>query len=319
MGDLQPAGPEPSGAPEPTTPGPHRDFVAPDVVLPEGACDAHVHVFGPHGRFPYAPGRPFTPEDVPLEVLQEMHETMGLSRAVLVQTAAHGTDHSAVLDALRRFPGRYRGVALLADDVAPAEVAELDAEGFCGVRVHFAPHLGAPPSADALARLVDLIGPHGWHLEVHTMGTGILDFAEHYPQLDIRVVLDHLGRFPMPVDRSPAEHQALLDLLDEQDVWLKLSGADRVSTDLPSMADGLALARSLFEHRPDRCVWGSDFPHPNTHGFMPVDRDLVEGIAVIAPTPAERRLLLVDNPTACFDFDAPAGVDETATTHRRDA
>jgi predicted TIM-barrel fold metal-dependent hydrolase len=170
------------------------------------------------------------------------------------------------------------------------------------VRVHFAPHLGDPPSADALRRLCDLIGPYGWHLEVHTMGTGVLHFADHYPQLPLRIVLDHMARFPLPVDRSPAEHRTVLDLLGEDDVWIKLSGADRVSRKLPAMTDGLALARSLFEHRPDRCVWGSDFPHPNTHGFMPADRDLVNGLALIAPTDDERRLLLVDNPTTCFGF-----------------
>lgn len=298
----------------PSTPGPHREFTAPDIELPAGACDSHVHVFGPHRRFPYAPDRPFTPEDVSLEVLQEMHAVMGFSRAVLVQTAAHGYDHAAVLDALARFPDRYRGVALLAPDADAEEVAGLDAAGFCGVRVHFAPHLGMPPSADALQRLCDLIGPYGWHLEVHTMGTGILDFAGHYPQLPLRVVLDHMARFPMPVDRSPVEHRVLLDLLDEDDVWVKLSGADRVSRELPSMSDGLALARSLFEHRPDRCVWGSDFPHPNTHGFMPADRDLVNGLAVIAPTDHERHRLLVDNPTTCFGFGVESAEHDPRST-----
>lgn len=303
--------------PTPTTPGPHRDFTAPDIELPVGACDSHVHIFGPHRQFPYAAGRPFTPEDVSLEVLQDMHDTMGFTRAVLVQTAAHGHDHAAVVDAMTRYPGRYRGVALLAADADARQVENLAAAGFCGVRVHFAPHLGTPPSADALARLCDLIGPHGWHLEVHTMGTGILDFADQYPRLPLRIVLDHMGRFPMPVDRSPTEHRTILDLLDEDDVWIKLSGADRVSKNLPSMSDGLALARSFFEHRPDRCVWGSDFPHPNTHGFMPADRDLVNGLAIIAPTESERQLLLVDNPTACFNFSVDSATPGTDQTSRR--
>ncbi len=292
-----------------TTPGPHRDFRAPGAMLPEGSCDAHVHIFGPHARFPFAQDRAFTPEDVTIDDLQRMHATMGFSRSVLVQSAAHGHDHAAVLDALERHPGRYRAVALLTADTSPAVVGRMDEAGFCGARVHFTPHLGDPPTADEILRLCDLIGPAGWHLEAHVVGDGLDAFADMFDRIPIRVVMDHMGR----VDPSPGVASRGLrivkDLLDEDDFWIKLSGADRVSREIPSMADGLALARSLFAHRPDRCVWGSDFPHPNSHGFVPWDHDLVDGIDVIAPSAAEKQRLLVDNPNRCFGFDAPHSDD----------
>jgi 2-pyrone-4,6-dicarboxylate lactonase len=286
-----------------TTPGPHRTFQRPDLELPTGSVDAHVHVFGPHEKFPFAPDRKFTPEDAPLELLRQMHGTMGFSRSVLVQSACHGNDHTVLLDALERGEGAYRAVALFGEDITADEVARLAQAGFCGVRIHFAPHLGAPPTASDIRRICDLIGPFGWHLEVHTMGSGIQDFAAIYPEIPVRVVLDHMGRFDIAKGQESDEFKLVISLLQENDVWIKLSGADRVSHQLPSMADGLALGRSLFLSRPDRCVWGSDFPHPNTHGFMPWDHELVNGIATIAPTPQEREQLLVTNPGICFGFD----------------
>lgn len=286
-----------------TTPGPHTEFQKPRITLPAGSCDSHVHVFGPHTRFPFAPRRTFTPPDVPLETLRQMHEVMGFSRSVLVQSACHGTDHSVLFDALERGQGAYRAVALLDAATTVQDIQSMDAAGFCGARVHFAPHLGAPPTRDELRRIVDLIGPFGWHLEVHTMGSGILDFAEIARELSIRIVLDHMARFALPEGDVPGAYSAAVDLLEGEDVWIKLSGADRVSRKLPTMDDGLALARRFFLARPDRCLWGSDFPHPNTHGFMPWDHDLVNGIETIAPTMTERHQLLVQNPEACFGFD----------------
>lgn len=287
---------------EVTTPGPHREFKQPDFTLPEGSCDSHVHIFGPHDVFPFHPERKFTPEDVPLETLREMHETMGFSRSVLVQTAAHGPDHSVLIDAVARGEGAYKASALLKPDVSVEEVKKLNDAGFCGTRIHFTPHLGAPPTRDQIDRLCDTIGQFGWHLEVHTMGTGLEDMAEVMAELPVRVVLDHMGRFDYSQGDDAPGMKALKELFKGDDFWVKLSGADRVSTQIPSMSDGLALARKIFSMRPDRCVWGSDFPHPNTHGFMPWDHELVNGIRTIAPTEEERELLLVTNPTACFDF-----------------
>nr|WP_281178414.1 amidohydrolase family protein [Amycolatopsis jejuensis] len=95
---------------------------------------------------------------------------------------------------------------------------------------------------------------------------------------------------------------ALLRLLDTGTVWVKLSGADRIATAPPDLADSAALARLLAEHAPERVVWGTDFPHPNTHGFMPDDGHLVDLLADIAPSPQALRRLLVTNPAQCFDF-----------------
>lgn len=285
-----------------TTPGPDRRPRRPRLSLPAGSCDSHVHVFGPHSLFPFAPERTFTPEDVPLEDLQSLHSFLGFDRAVIVQSACHGADHSVVLDALERGQGRYRGVALVGPTTTSAEIEKWHDAGMRGARIHFASHLGQPPSRDEIARIVDLIGPFNWHLAVHVTGSALLDFADRIDEIPLRIIFDHMGRFDISEGREQPERRVLKDLLAGDDVWVKLSGADRISKKTPGMEDAIELAREIFQSRPDRCVWGTDFPHPNTHGFMPNDGDLVDTLARITDSPVELEQLLVTNPTHCFDF-----------------
>jgi 2-pyrone-4,6-dicarboxylate lactonase len=286
----------------PQNPGPHPSPRRPRLALPAGACDAHCHIFGPTDRFPYAPDRTFTPPEAPLADLRSLHELLGIERAVIVQSAAHGRDHTSLLAALREGAGRYRGVALVRPDTDPGEVAALHEAGVRGARLHFTPHLGHAPSPEEIEAVVRLIAPHGWHVALHVQGEGIAEYAELIRSLPVRVVVDHMARVDLARGTASPAVDALRSLLDTGDVWVKISGADRLALAPPSMADSAALAALLVRSAPERVVWGSDFPHPNTHGFVPDDGDLVDLLADVAPDPATRRRLLVDNPAVCFDL-----------------
>jgi hypothetical protein len=39
----------------------------PRIKPPPGAWDTHAHIFGPSDKFPYQPGRGYTPPDAPVE------------------------------------------------------------------------------------------------------------------------------------------------------------------------------------------------------------------------------------------------------------
>mgnify|MGYP001367553801 CR=1 FL=1 len=286
----------------PQNPGPHPNPHRPALALPGGACDAHCHIFDPTFTFPYAPDRTFTPPESPLADLQALHRLLGLERAVIVQSAAHGTDHASLEAALAEGAGRYRGVALIRPDTPPAEDARLHAAGVRGARLHFTPHLGKAPSADEIDAIVRLVAPHGWHIALHVAGNGIADHADLVRSLPVRVVIDHMARVDLRHGLNSPAVNALRQLLDTGDVWVKISGADRLAVNPPSMADSAALAALLVRSAPERVVWGTDFPHPNTYGFVPDDGDLVDLLAEIAPDPVVRKQLLVDNPTTCFEF-----------------
>ncbi|WP_181765694.1 amidohydrolase family protein [Streptomyces albidus (ex Kaewkla and Franco 2022)] len=288
---------EPASCPPPV---PHPR--TPRTTLPQGACDAHCHIFGPTASFPYAPERTFTPPEAPKERLQALHRQMGLQRAVIVQSACHGTDHSALLDALADGPDRYRGVAIVTPATTAEEVRRLHDAGVRGARLHFTPHLGSAPSAEEIRAVVELVRPHGWHIALHVHGEGIADHEDLARSIPLPVVIDHMARVDLAQGLDSRAVSALRRLLQTGDVWVKVSGADRLATSPPSMDDSVALARLLVSDAPERVVWGTDFPHPNTHGFMPDDGDLTDLLPEIAPREEDRRRLLVDNPARCFGF-----------------
>jgi len=125
-------------------PGPDPNPVKPKYVPPPGACDAHNHVFGPAARFPYAPNRSYTPPDSPKEKLAALHRHLGFSRSVLVQASCHGTDNSALLDALESSNGAWRGSAMVGKDITDRDLERMHAAGVRCVRFNYSSTLCQP-------------------------------------------------------------------------------------------------------------------------------------------------------------------------------
>ncbi|QCI64085.1 amidohydrolase family protein [Phreatobacter stygius] len=290
-------------SPEPTIPPPLAAPRRPHLRLPPGSCDSHCHVFGPHHRFPYAAGRSFTPHDMPEQRLRALHDHLGFDRAVIVQSACHGADHAALIDALRTGAGRYRGVALLGAAATATDVADLHEAGVRGARFNFLPHLGGYPPESLIRHVERLVAPHGWHFAVHVTGADLIACEELIRSIRVPVVIDHMARFDIREGRAGQAFATLLKLLEGSRISVKLSGVDRLSRQAAPYDDALPFARALAAHAPDQVVWGTDWPHPNLHGPMPDDGDLVDLIAGIAPDKAARHKLLVANPARLFGFN----------------
>jgi len=132
------------------TPGyipPHPSPSKPQTVLPPGACDSHCHVFGPGDRYPYSPKSSYIPPDAPAEDLESLHRHLGFERAVLVQASCHGTDNSAMIDALRS-RDHWMGVAILDGKETDDQLAEMHEVGVRGVRFNFVRRLKAAQPLD---------------------------------------------------------------------------------------------------------------------------------------------------------------------------
>jgi 2-pyrone-4,6-dicarboxylate lactonase len=286
----------------PTILPPNPNPKKPRLTLPPLACDSHFHVFGPHAKFPYAPNRPFTPTDAPKEDLFRLHEFLGFQRGVFVQSTCHGSDHAALVDLLAAGKGRYRGVALLEPTMQPEEIERLDDAGVRGLRLHFYfAHLGQTRPREDMLKMIALAEPHGWHVAIHCGGNGVVELYEFIRSIDAPVVIDHIARVDVGEGLHGKAFSTLRRLLDTGNVWVKLSGTDRITKQPYPYADAVPFARDLAAHAPERVVWGTDWPHPN-HKAIPNDGELVDLIAEIAPDEKTRRLMLVDNPTKLFGF-----------------
>ena len=273
----------------------------PRLKLPRGACDAHVHVFGPRARFPF--GGHYTPSDAPKETLFARHKFLGIERCVIVHSAAHGYDLAATTDALAAKGGAYLGVALMPVTVSDVEIRQRDAEGFRGVRFHYMEHLGKGAPIDEVIIFAGRLAEIGWHLQIHMAANRIGELAPALRRSPVPVVIDHMGRIDASHGLEQEPFRNLLKLMEDPKVWVKVSGCDRATRQGPPYADAVLFARKLVTEFGDRCVWGTDFPHPNLDGPIPDDGELVDLLLQIAPKPTELRSLLVDNPQRLYRFE----------------
>ena len=288
---------------------PDPNPVKPKYAPPPGACDAHCHVFGPDDRFPYAPNRTYTPPDAPKEKLASLHKHLGLGRAVLVQASCHGTDNSAVLDAIAWSKGAWRGVGMVGKNITERELEQLHLGGIRGARFNFVAHLGGAPDLKAVDSVLARIAPLGWHVVLHLDAGDILTYREFLNALTIPFVIDHMGRVEARHGLDQQPFKLLLELMRNELAWVKVSGGDRVSSSGRPYHDAVPFARTLIEAAPERVLWGTDFPHPNVRA-MPNDGELVDLFAAFCSDEALRRKVLVDNPTRLYWADA--GVMESA-------
>jgi predicted TIM-barrel fold metal-dependent hydrolase len=281
---------------------PDQHQVAPHraVFVPPGlSCDAHCHVFGPGDRFPYAESRRYTPEDKPKEVLAALQARLGLGRAVLVQASCHGTDNRAMLDALRSDPERYRGVAMIDDETPDAALTAMHKAGVRGIRFNFIKSLGGGPDLGVVHRAANRVRALGWHVVLHLQGDGVAEMAPTIRALRMPVVIDHMGRVDPAQGIQGIAFRTLLALLEDERIWVKLSGAERM-VPAPFTA-ALPFAQALLRAAPDRVLWGTDFPHPNL--ATPVDEaELLDLVPLIAPRPEDRQRLLVTNAATLYGF-----------------
>lgn len=273
----------------------------PKLKLPAGACDTHVHVFGPHKVFPFAENRPFTPADAPKEKLFALHAMLGIERCTIVQSTCHGFDNRVVADAIAAKHGDYCGVALLPTTVEDAELRRLDALGFCGVRFNFMRHLGKGAGIEEAIAFGDRLAKLGWHLQVHFESSLIGELAPWLKHSAVPVVIDHMGRVDASLGLDQPAFRQLLGLMRDEKFWVKVSGSERISRKASPWEDAIPFARKLVAEFPERTLWGSDWPHPNLPA-IPDDGVLVDLISEIAPSESQRRALLVDNPRRLYRF-----------------
>ncbi len=269
--------------------------------VPVGACDCHIHAYDE--GYPLAPTATFKPPHAPMTNYVQVQSALGLTRVVVVQPTSYGFDNRCILAAVASMRDRARGVAMLPVQVTDSELEALHAAGVRGVRMMMFP--GGLLGWDALAPMADKVRPWGWHLNVQFNGC---DFVERLPllqSLNVPLVIDHTGKFlvPPPSTDDPS-FQALCRLLDTGRVWVKLSAPYETSRlGGPHYDDVGTLARFLAARYPERCLWASNWPHPNQDP-VPSSVALLNLLPHWVARHADLQRILVDNPAQLYGFDA---------------
>lgn len=267
----------------------------PGFEIPEFACDCHAHIYGPPERYPMREDRRYTPAPVGLAQYRRLLDTLHIKRAVIVQPTVYH-DNQVTLDVLKEMAGQWRGIAKVRADVSEAELSRLDAAGFRGVRLHAGASI---EEIDALARR---IAPLGWHLQVHLSGRELTLLGARLTQLPVDVVIDHFGRLAVEDGIDQPAFRTLLAALETGRCWAKLSAPFRLGDPAAPYAAVAPYARAMIAARPDRLVWGSDWPHASFKGRMPNMGILLGLLGDWAPEPGLRNLILSVNPARLYRF-----------------
>jgi len=284
----------------PDCPGPAANPRGPDTFkVPKGAVDTHAHVIGAPPDYTLVPQRSYTAPAAPAEKYLAMLDGTGMTYGVLIQVSVHGTDNRLMLETLRANPKRLRGVAVVDLGQSDNYYNELKEAGVTGLRINVL--YGGGVSIDLLEKYGDLCAEMGWHLQFLLDARNLPDLAPRIRKLRVPVVVDHMGHFPAADGVASQGFHELLRLVSEG-AWVKLSGAYRLSA--PSYAETKPLAQALAAAAPDRCLWGSDWPHVANWDHMPNVGELLDLFGEWIPNEALRNRILADNAQRLYGFPA---------------
>jgi len=284
--------------------------------VPAGACDCHTHIHPDPKKFPFFAGRVYTPELASPEEMTALHKALHMERVVIVTPSIYGTDNSATLFGMAARGPTARGVAVIDDKTSESDLDAMGKAGIRGIRLNLAtggvndPTVARPRFSAAVERMK----ARGWHVQLFTNLAMISAIKDLVAASTVPVVFDHFGGARAAQGIEQPGFADLVELVKSGKAYVKVSGAYRASKLGPDYADCVPLAQSLISANPDRIVWGTDWPHPNsvtpadkkitdvTPLFQIDDGRLLNQLPVWAPEAAIRRKILVDNPARLYGF-----------------
>ncbi|MBB2736911.1 putative TIM-barrel fold metal-dependent hydrolase [Bradyrhizobium japonicum] len=287
-----------------------------DFDVPAQACDCHTHIHGDVEKFPFFAGRVYTPEPASPEEMAALHKALHVERVVIVTPSVYGTDNSSTLFGMKARGATARGVAVIDDKTTEAQLDAMQADGFRGSRINLAtggvsdPNVGRARFTAAVERMK----ARGWHVQLYTTLPMISAIKELVLASPVPAVFDHFGGLEASLGLEQPGFSDLIALVKSGKAYVKISGAYRSSNLAPDYQDMVPYARALIAANPDRIVWGTDWPHPDSsrvEGRKPTDiaplyqiddGRLLNQLPVWAPDAEMRKKILVDNPARLYGF-----------------
>ena len=280
-------------APDPHPGGPTR------YAVPPGAVDTHAHVIGVPPAYPFVSERSYTPPEAPAARYLAMLDATGMAHGVLVQVSVHGTDNRLMVETLQANRQRLRGIAVIPLGLPERDLIALKEAGVRGLRLNVL--FGGGVGLDQLEDYGALAREMGWHLQFLLDARHLPSMTDALSRVNVPLVFDHMGHMPASAGVAHPGFQTLLGLVRDG-AYVKLSGAFRVSTEGPPYTDTIPFARALNDAAPERCLWGSDWPHVAAWDGPPKLPALLDLMAEWVPDEERRRMLFVDNPKRLYGF-----------------
>ncbi len=280
-------------APDPHPGGPTR------YAVPPGAVDTHAHVIGLPPAYPFVSERSYTPPEAPAARYLAMLDATGMAHGVLVQVSVHGTDNRLMVETLQANRQRLRGIAVIPLGLPERDLIALKEAGVRGLRLNVL--FGGGVGLDQLEDYGALAREMGWHLQFLLDARHLPPMTDALSRLKVPLVFDHMGHMPASAGIEHPGFQTLLGLVRDG-AYVKLSGAFRVSTEGTPYTDTIPFARALNDAAPERCLWGSDWPHVAAWDGPPKLPALLDLMAEWVPDEERRRMLFVDNPKRLYGF-----------------
>jgi len=284
--------------------------------IPAGACDCHTHIFGDPAKFPLAQNRVYTPEPASPAEMSALHRALHIQRVVIVTPSIYGTDNSATLYGMQARGADARGVAVVDQKIPENDLDAMGRAGFRGIRLNLATSGQNDPALARrrFERVVERMQRRRWHIQMYTSLAVIAAIKDLVQASPVPVVFDHFGGARASLGLMQSGWPDLIDLVRSGKAYVKISGAYRASSQAPDYPDVAPFAKALIAANPDRIVWGTDWPHPNSTPsstrrateISPLlqmdDGRLLNQLALWAPEPSIRKKILVDNPARLYRF-----------------
>ena len=281
--------------------------------VPPGACDCHTHIHGDPEKFPFFAGRVYTPETALPEEMAMLHKALHIQRVVIVTPSVYGTDNWATFYGMKARGEDSRGVAVINDKTSENELDAMGRAGVRGIRINLAtvgtndPTLGRQQFQAAAER----VKARNWHVQMNTSLAMISAMKDQLAASPVPLVFDHFGRAEPELGVEQPGFAELVELVRSGKAYVKISITGGPRKDYTGF---VPLAKALIAANPERILWATNWPHPNTvtpPGRKPtdltplfqVDDGLVLNLLPVwAPDEGVRKRILVDNPARLYRF-----------------
>lgn len=285
---------------KPTAPLPPAPSPVPNPA-PPGAWDTHIHMLAAPDEAPLFDGRVEDPGSTYADYLARYRAqlaALGVSRGVVVQSIFYGLDNTVTLRAVRDLGPGFCGIGLVPDDVDDATLDEFAANRLRGVRLNYV-HGGVLSWAGAKA-MAPRLADRGLHIQMLAHAhLHMAEIADDIAALPVPVVFDHIAWPDLSLGVNDPGFQALCRLMEAGHAYVKLSGLYRLCPAPFDQAD--AFVTALVATNPDRCLWGSDWPHIMLNGAeMPQAADLWAALHRAVPDADLRNRILCHTPNLLY-------------------